>query len=59
MNDRIGRFADMGEGMKRTHDGEEPHMKITRRQNARRQIPKKTLEQTRYDMRIPVFIRAK
>ena len=44
--------------MERTHDGQEPHMEITR-QDTRRQFPEKTFEQARYGVRVPVFVRAK
>ena len=44
--------------MERTHDGEEPHVEITR-QDTRRQFPEKTFEQTCYSVGVPVFLRAK
>jgi hypothetical protein len=46
------------DGVERTDDGEEAHVKITR-QNARRQIPKETLEEASYGMRVPKLVRTK
>ena len=44
--------------MERTHDGEEPHMEVTR-QDTRRQFPEKTFEQTCHGVRVPILVRAK